>query len=157
MGSAKPVPTRFLHPFPAPVSCTRFLHPFPAPVSRTRSLHPFPEPAGGPALPVVILQRFVEIRAYNSWLQNFRRPFDAKMPSADGPEGTMKMRRMFRAIVLGWAALSVSSIANAADLGLPSPQPVPVPVYIPFSWTGFYIGGNIGLAWAQGNFTDSLG
>jgi outer membrane immunogenic protein len=69
----------------------------------------------------------------------------------------MKMRRMFRAIVLGWAALSASGVANAADLGLPSPQPVAVPAYIPFSWTGFYVGGNIGLAWAQGNFTDSLG
>jgi outer membrane immunogenic protein len=69
----------------------------------------------------------------------------------------MKMRRVFRAIVLGWAALSVSGTANAADLGLPAPQPAPIPAYIPFSWTGFYIGGNIGLAWARGNFTDSLG
>src|SRR2546428_420348 len=32
------------------------------------------------------------------------------------------------------------------------------PVYVapPFSWTGFYIGGNIGGAWANGNVTDSL-
>lgn len=74
-----------------------------------------------------------------------------------GRQGTMKMRKMFRAIVLGWAALSASVVANAADLGLPLPQPVPVPAYIPFSWTGFYLGGNIGLAWAQGNFTDNLG
>jgi outer membrane immunogenic protein len=69
----------------------------------------------------------------------------------------MKMRRMLRAIVLGWAALSVSGTANAADLGLSSPQPVPIPTYLPFSWTGFYIGGNIGLSWTQGDFTDSLG
>jgi hypothetical protein len=40
MGSAKPVPTRFLHPFPAPVSCTRFPHPFPAPVPCIHSLNP---------------------------------------------------------------------------------------------------------------------
>lgn len=66
------------------------------------------------------------------------------------------MRRLFRAVILGWATLSASAIANAADLGLPAPQPVPVPVYRPFSWTGFYAGGNIGLAWTQGDFTDSL-
>ena len=69
----------------------------------------------------------------------------------------MKMRRLFRAVVVGWAALGVCGVANAADLGLPSPQPVSIPAYIPFSWTGFYAGGNIGLAWTQGNFTDSLG
>jgi outer membrane immunogenic protein len=74
-----------------------------------------------------------------------------------GPERTMKMRKLFRAVMLGWAALGVCGIANAADLGLPSPQPVPIPAYIPFSWTGLYAGGNIGLAWTQGNFTDSLG
>jgi outer membrane immunogenic protein len=62
--------------------------------------------------------------------------------------------------------LSISTVAltalaagpgNAADLGLPSPQPAPIPAYIPFSWTGFYIGGNIGLAWTQGDFSDSFG
>jgi len=67
------------------------------------------------------------------------------------------MRRLLRAAILGWATLSVSGIANAADLGLPAPAPPPVPAYIPFSWTGFYIGGNIGAAWTQGDFTDSLG
>jgi outer membrane immunogenic protein len=69
----------------------------------------------------------------------------------------MKMRKLFRAVILGWATLCVCGIANAADLGLPSPQPVPIPAYIPFSWTGLYAGGNVGLAWTQGNFTDSLG
>ncbi|MFY9837094.1 MAG: outer membrane beta-barrel protein [Xanthobacteraceae bacterium] len=50
--------------------------------------------------------------------------------------------------------------ANAADLGrpLPAPTPVPVPAYMPFSWTGFYIGGNAGVAWSpKGEFTDSFG
>jgi outer membrane immunogenic protein len=26
-----------------------------------------------------------------------------------------------------------------------------------FSWTGFYIGGNLGAAWTQGNASDSFG
>ena len=67
------------------------------------------------------------------------------------------MRRLFSAVVVGWAALGVCGVANAADLGLPSPQPVPIPAYIPFSWTGIYAGGNIGAAWIQGDFTDNLG
>src|SRR6516164_6366888 len=55
------------------------------------------------------------------------------------------------------AALTVGP-ANAADLGRPPPAPVPVPAYIPFSWTGFYIGGNAGVAWGpKGGFSDSFG
>lgn len=50
--------------------------------------------------------------------------------------------------------------AQAADL--PPPQaPVRAPAaYIPapppFSWTGFYIGGNLGAAWSSGNINDTL-
>jgi outer membrane immunogenic protein len=33
------------------------------------------------------------------------------------------------------------------------PMPPPPP---PFTWTGFYIGGNIGAAWAQTHWADSL-
>jgi outer membrane immunogenic protein len=55
------------------------------------------------------------------------------------------------------AALVVGQ-ANAADLGLPPTAPAPVPAYIPFGWTGLYIGGNGGVAWTpKGEFTDSLG
>jgi outer membrane immunogenic protein len=53
----------------------------------------------------------------------------------------------------------MSQIASAADLGRPPP---PAPVYVPppapvFTWTGFYIGGNLGAAWTQGNVSDNLG
>jgi outer membrane immunogenic protein len=61
---------------------------------------------------------------------------------------------MYRKILLasvGAVALS-GSAAWAADL--PSPPPPP-PVYLPppaiFTWTGIYVGGQIGYAWTSGN------
>src|SRR5258705_5599188 len=42
--------------------------------------------------------------------------------------------------------------ANAADICARTPAYA----FAPFSWTGFYIGGNIGGAWGRGNVTDSL-
>src|SRR5271169_3364382 len=57
------------------------------------------------------------------------------------------------------AALVVAtSSAWAADLP-PAPRaPVPyMPVAVPvFSWTGFYIGGNLGGGWNRGNVVDSV-
>ena len=43
--------------------------------------------------------------------------------------------------------LTTSMAANAADLPLKAPPPVPAPA--PFSWTGFYVGANIGEAWSS--------
>jgi outer membrane immunogenic protein len=54
------------------------------------------------------------------------------------------------------AALAVGS-ANAADLGRPPSALPPISAYTPFSWTGWYIGGNLGVAWTQGNVSDSFG
>jgi outer membrane immunogenic protein len=69
------------------------------------------------------------------------------------------------------ALLLLSGNANAADFPVYQSAPVspPPPVYAPphepvysapapiFCWTGFYIGGNVGGAWIQGNVTDNLG
>jgi outer membrane immunogenic protein len=57
-----------------------------------------------------------------------------------------------------FAALFAIGSAQAADLP-PAPAPAykaPAMVAPVFSWTGFYIGGNIGAGWNQGNVTDSL-
>src|SRR5262249_45584737 len=57
----------------------------------------------------------------------------------------------------GSGAAYMSMIANAAEIP-PYPRPVAPPVYVPppFTWTGFYIGANLGGAWGQRNLTDTL-
>jgi outer membrane immunogenic protein len=52
---------------------------------------------------------------------------------------------------LGLVAMAAPAVA--ADLAVKAAPPPPPPV---FSWTGFYIGANIGGAWAHNNWTDTL-
>jgi opacity protein-like surface antigen len=53
-------------------------------------------------------------------------------------------------IALIAAALAVMAMpAGAADLLVKAPPPTPVPAW---SWTGFYIGGNVGGAWAKSDW-----
>jgi outer membrane immunogenic protein len=65
--------------------------------------------------------------------------------------------------LLGSAAVTALLVgmslgAQAADLG-PAPAPVykAPPAFAPvFSWTGFYLGGNLGAGWSNGSVTDSV-
>jgi outer membrane immunogenic protein len=63
------------------------------------------------------------------------------------------MFQLSRAIMTLLAFLLTSLTASAADMRLKAPPAPPPPP--PFSWTGFYIGGNIGGAWAESHWTDS--
>jgi outer membrane immunogenic protein len=63
---------------------------------------------------------------------------------------------MKKALIAVIALLALGTgAASAADLPVKAP---PAPVYAPpiFTWTGFYIGGNIGAAWAHTEWHDSL-
>src|SRR6201987_5471495 len=62
------------------------------------------------------------------------------------------MKRLATYIV-GAAMLLSPLAAHAADMAVKAaPPPPPLPV---FSWTGFYVGANIGGAWANDGFHDT--
>jgi outer membrane immunogenic protein len=68
------------------------------------------------------------------------------------------MSKLFRATAVLSVLVGVSAVADAADLHVkapPRPAPPPVVVPPPFSWSGFYVGGNLGAAWSHRSLTDS--
>ena len=72
------------------------------------------------------------------------------------------MHSLFRAAALTSLLLGTTFAANAADLP-PAQMPRAPVAYMPaaapvFSWTGFYIGGNLGAGWnSPGSATDTFG
>ena len=69
------------------------------------------------------------------------------------------MRRFQYALLATVAAIGFASVASAADLPTKGPYykaPMAAPA---FSWTGFYIGGDIGYGWgtSDGTLTNSVG
>ena len=58
------------------------------------------------------------------------------------------MRKLFHTAAAIAALLALSMAANAAEVGARPPIYAPPPIYVapPFSWTGFYLGANIGGA-----------
>jgi outer membrane immunogenic protein len=68
--------------------------------------------------------------------------------------GDSQMRNSLISIFAGTGlSLAASGFAVAADMVVKAPPPPPAPV---FSWTGFYVGGNIGYSWgnASGDLND---
>jgi outer membrane immunogenic protein len=68
----------------------------------------------------------------------------------------MNSNRNFFLVAAGLLGLGMASPAQAADMRPAPPPPAPVYMPPPFTWTGFYIGGNLGGAWANTTITDSL-
>jgi outer membrane immunogenic protein len=65
------------------------------------------------------------------------------------------MKRLLLASAAATALLGGS--VNAADLARPAPVYAPPPVLVPlFTWTGCYVGGNVGGLWAKSDWNDAI-
>ena len=66
------------------------------------------------------------------------------------------MQKLFRSASIAALLAGLPAGVQAADIR-PPPPPVYQPPVVPvFSWTGFYLGGNLGAGWSNGNLTDSV-
>jgi outer membrane immunogenic protein len=68
------------------------------------------------------------------------------------------MQKLLGAAAITALLVGMSVGAQAADLG---PPPAPAykapPAFAPaFSWTGFYLGGNLGAGWNNGTVSDTV-
>ena len=66
------------------------------------------------------------------------------------------MKRLLLVTAAAVALFCGGTPGRAADMAVKAPPPPPVAVPI-FTWTGFYLGGNLGAAWAQRSVTDLFG
>jgi outer membrane immunogenic protein len=63
------------------------------------------------------------------------------------------MRRFQCALLATFALIGFASIASAADMPVKATPMVTAPV--PFSWTGFYVGGHFGYLWGRTTVVDN--
>ena len=63
------------------------------------------------------------------------------------------MRRFRPAALAAVAVVGVASVASAADLPVKAPVAPVAPVAVAPSWTGFYIGGEVGGRWSNSTWT----
>jgi outer membrane immunogenic protein len=67
------------------------------------------------------------------------------------------MRRWSLAFIAAVSTIALSQIAFAADLPRKAPAYTPPPPPPVYSWTGFYIGANVGYGWGNSSATESAG
>ena len=65
---------------------------------------------------------------------------------------------MKRVLVSAVALAAAVGVANAADIRRPPPPAAKAPAYVAplFTWTGFYLGGNLGYGWSDGSGTVNI-
>ena len=69
----------------------------------------------------------------------------------------MKGITMKRLLLASVACLAFAGPSIAADLARPAPVYIPPPVVVPvFTWTGCYVGGNVGGIWAKNDWNDTV-
>src|SRR4051794_8319511 len=66
------------------------------------------------------------------------------------------MKKFLLAAAAAATLLTTGTSGQAADMAVKAAPP-PMMMAPLFTWTGFYIGGNLGAAWAQRNVTDIFG
>jgi outer membrane immunogenic protein len=59
------------------------------------------------------------------------------------------MRPLLIAVAAAASTIAFTQIASAADLPRKAPVYAPPPPTSVYSWTGFYVGGNIGDGWGS--------
>jgi outer membrane immunogenic protein len=65
----------------------------------------------------------------------------------------MRSRRSFFLSSVAGSALTLATAASAADMAVKAPPLAPPPAW---SWSGFYVGGNVGYGWGNSNTTVSF-
>src|SRR4051794_2862456 len=61
------------------------------------------------------------------------------------------MKKLYLLSTVAAAMVGQSGVGQAADMPVKAPV---MPVVVPFSWTGFYLGANVGGAWGHRDVTD---
>lgn len=67
-----------------------------------------------------------------------------------------RVRAMVSGMLAGAVMAAAATAAQAADIARPAPAPIAVPAPA-FSWTGFYVGGNVGYAWGSADTSTLFG